>query len=110
MAKGSESTIEVRGCEVHVRRGGSGAPLLYLHGAGGTSAWLPSFDALSEKFDVIAPDHPAFALLDLSHVNEPTLAGGQMGAPHGMHPPKGASVVRGTGDCTQVVEADMVRT
>ena len=64
MAQGSESIIEVRGCKVHVRRGGSGAPLLYLHGAGGTSAWLPPFDALSEKFDVIAPDHPAFGLSD----------------------------------------------
>lgn len=64
MAQGGELAIDVRGCKVHVRRGGSGAPLLYLHGAGGTSAWLPSFDALSEKFDVIAPDHPAFGLSD----------------------------------------------
>ncbi len=64
MAQGSESIIEVRGCKVHVRRGGSGAPLLYLHGAGGTSAWLPPFDALSDKFDVIAPDHPTFGLSD----------------------------------------------
>jgi len=64
MAQGSESIIEVRGCKVHVRRGGSGAPLLYLHGAGGTSAWLPPFDALSDKFDLIAPVHPAFGLSD----------------------------------------------
>jgi pimeloyl-ACP methyl ester carboxylesterase len=62
MAQGSESKVNVLGCDVHVRRGGSGAPLLYLHGAGGTAAWLPAFDALSEKFDVIAPDHPAFGL------------------------------------------------
>ena len=64
MAQCSESKIEVRGCKVHVRRGGSGAPLLYLHGAGGTSAWLPAFDVLSDKFDVIAPDHPTFGLSD----------------------------------------------
>ena len=64
MAQGSESKIEVRGCKVHVRRGGSGAPLLYLHGAGGTTTWLPPFDSLSDKFDVIAPDHPTFGLSD----------------------------------------------
>jgi pimeloyl-ACP methyl ester carboxylesterase len=64
MAQCTESKIDVRGCKVHVRRGGSGAALLYLHGAGGTQAWLPFFDALSDKFDVIAPDHPAFGLSD----------------------------------------------
>jgi pimeloyl-ACP methyl ester carboxylesterase len=64
MAQGGESKIEVRGCNVHVRRGGSGAPLLYLHGASGTPMWLPFLDALSEKFDVIAPDHPTFGLSD----------------------------------------------
>ncbi len=37
---------------------------MYLHGAGGTSAWLPAFDALSDKLDVIAPDHPTFGLSD----------------------------------------------
>ncbi len=64
MAQGGESKIEVRGCNVHVRRGGAGVPLLYLHGAGGTAMWLPFLDALSDKFDVIAPDHPTFGLSD----------------------------------------------
>ena len=64
MAQGTEMYVEVRGCKVHVRRCGSGAPLLYLHGAGGTPGWLPSLEALSDKFDVIAPDHPAFGLSD----------------------------------------------
>jgi len=35
---------------------GAGAPILVLHGASG-AAWLPFMQALSEKFDVIAPEH-----------------------------------------------------
>ncbi len=64
MARCGETKIEVRGCKVHVRRGGSGAKLLYLHGASGIQAWLPSFDALSDRSDVIAPDHPTFGESD----------------------------------------------
>ena len=64
MAQGSESKVEVRGCKVHVRRGGAGEKLMYLHGAGGTTMWLPFLDALSDKFDVIAPDHPTFGESD----------------------------------------------
>ena len=53
MAQGGESKIEVRGCNVHVRRGGSGAKLLYLHGAGGTTMWLPFLDALNGAVDLL---------------------------------------------------------
>ena len=64
MAECSESKIDVRGCKIHMRRGGSGAPLLFLHGAGGLPGWLPFLDALSDGFDVLAPDHPTFGLSD----------------------------------------------
>ena len=64
MAQGTDTKVEVRGCDVHVRRGGTGAPLLYLHGAGGIATWMPFLDALSENFDVIAPDHPTFGQSD----------------------------------------------
>ena len=64
MAKGRESTEDIRGCKVHLRRGGAGEPLLFLHGAGGLSGWLPFLDALSDSFDVLAPDHPTFGLSD----------------------------------------------
>jgi pimeloyl-ACP methyl ester carboxylesterase len=77
MAKGTESKIEVRGCKVHVRRGGKGEPLVFLHGAGGLPGWLPFLEALSNDFDVIAPDHPTFGLSDepewLSDMNDMAL-------------------------------------
>lgn len=41
-------------------RGGSGAPLLFLHAAGGAGQWLEFHDLLSQRFEVIAPDHPGF--------------------------------------------------
>jgi len=54
------SEIDVRGLRLHVRRGGRGAPLLFLHGAQGLNGSEPGLDALSSHFDVIAPDHPGF--------------------------------------------------
>jgi pimeloyl-ACP methyl ester carboxylesterase len=52
--------IDVEGVEVAYRRKGSGAPLLYLHGAGLTRQWLPLYDRLAESFDVIVPEHPGY--------------------------------------------------
>ena len=37
-----------------------GAPLLYLHGALGVYAWTPFMEQLSQRFDLIVPDHPGF--------------------------------------------------
>jgi len=56
-----EEFIGVRGIRIKVLRGGSGAPLLYLHGAGGAGVWLPFFDLLAKDFTVLAPVHPGFA-------------------------------------------------
>jgi pimeloyl-ACP methyl ester carboxylesterase len=54
-------TIErVAACNVILLRGGSGEPLLFLHGARGGSQWLPMMDALSQHFEVFAPEHPGF--------------------------------------------------
>jgi pimeloyl-ACP methyl ester carboxylesterase len=53
-------TIEVNGCKLCLRRGGSGVPLLYLHGTDGLAEWPAMLDTLAERFDVIAPDHPGF--------------------------------------------------
>jgi pimeloyl-ACP methyl ester carboxylesterase len=60
MAEPSETTIECRGCRLLLRRVGAGAPLLYLHGAGGFSGWPPFFAKLAERHDVLVPDHPSF--------------------------------------------------
>jgi pimeloyl-ACP methyl ester carboxylesterase len=43
-------------------RRGEGKPVLVLHAAGGAGAWSPYLERLSERFDVLAPDHPGFGL------------------------------------------------
>jgi pimeloyl-ACP methyl ester carboxylesterase len=58
------SIEKIAGCKVSVRRGGAGQPLLYLHGAGGGSRWLPFMEALSQNFEVIVPEHPGFGPSD----------------------------------------------
>lgn len=52
--------VEVDGLRTAYRRKGSGQPLVFLHGAGLTRAWLPFYDKLAERFDVIVPEHPGF--------------------------------------------------
>jgi pimeloyl-ACP methyl ester carboxylesterase len=46
-----------------VWRGGSGRPIVFLHGAGGLSPKDPALARLAERFEVIAPVHPGFAHL-----------------------------------------------
>ena len=59
----STSVIAVRGCRIRLMRGGAGDPLVVLHGASGAS-WLPFMEKLSQRFDVIAPEHPGFGEAD----------------------------------------------
>ena len=63
MAEFSTSVIAVRGCRIRLLRAGAGEPLVYLHGASG-AAWLPVLQTLSQKYDVIAPEHPGFGESD----------------------------------------------
>ena len=55
MADHTTTTIAVRGCNIKLMRGGSGPPLLFLHGASGAAAWLPFMQSLAARFDVIVP-------------------------------------------------------
>ena len=64
MAEHTSEFIEVAGCKVEVLRGGQGPVLLFLHGAGGASAWAPYMDRLAETFDVIVPSHPGYGRSD----------------------------------------------
>lgn len=57
--------IPAREGDVHLLRGGSGEPLLFLHGGGGAGRWGPAHEALSRRFDVVAPDHPGFGFSDV---------------------------------------------
>lgn len=52
--------LQPAGVPVAVRRSGSGAPLLFLHGASFSRMWLPLHDRLAEELDVIAPEHPGY--------------------------------------------------
>jgi pimeloyl-ACP methyl ester carboxylesterase len=60
MADHSISTVTVRDCGIRLMRGGSGQPLLFLHGGGGAPSWLPFLARLAAKFDVLVPEHPGF--------------------------------------------------
>jgi pimeloyl-ACP methyl ester carboxylesterase len=60
----AEETLAIGGTRIRVVRGGSGPPLIFLHGASGHVGWLPFLDRLSEAFDVIAPEHPGFGRSD----------------------------------------------
>ena len=64
MASSSFKSHTIAGCSVNVMRGGKGPPLLFLHGAGGAGVWLPFMEKLSERYDVIVPDHPGFGRSD----------------------------------------------
>jgi len=46
---------DAAGITAELRRGGSGAPLLVIHGEFGVPGWLESFAQLAEHYDVIVP-------------------------------------------------------
>lgn len=49
-----------RGAAVRVLEGGSGRPLVFLHGAGGLFGENPFLDELAESFHVFAPEWPGY--------------------------------------------------
>ncbi len=53
-------TIEVNGARVALKRGGTGDPLIFLHGADGLAEWPAILDDLAARYDVIVPDLPGF--------------------------------------------------
>jgi pimeloyl-ACP methyl ester carboxylesterase len=57
----STQTVDVRGIEITLHRGGQGDPLLYLHSASAeATTWNDAFERLAARFDVLAPVHPGF--------------------------------------------------
>ena len=65
MAEGyTDEMVEVAETKLHLLRGGHGDPLLILHGAGGSRGWLQYQQALAQRFQVYAPDHPGFGESD----------------------------------------------
>ena len=54
------SELKVRDVRIRLQRAGRGPKVLFLHGAGGVPQWLPFFDALAERFELLVPEHPGF--------------------------------------------------
>jgi len=59
-----ETFESFNGCKIRLMRAGQGAPLLFLHGGGGAPVWLPFMESLSQRFDVIVPEHPGYGASD----------------------------------------------
>jgi pimeloyl-ACP methyl ester carboxylesterase len=56
--------VKVRDVTIKLHRAGQGQPVLFMHGAGGFSQWLPFFDALAEGHELFVPEHPGFGASD----------------------------------------------
>jgi pimeloyl-ACP methyl ester carboxylesterase len=56
----NDEQLDFPGGQVHLLRGGTGEPVLFLHAAGGAGRWLEFHELLATRFEVIAPDHPGF--------------------------------------------------
>ncbi|VCU68227.1 Lipase 1 precursor [Pigmentiphaga humi] len=54
------STLRIRDTALRVARGGSGRPLLFLHGPGGLAESEPALRALAGHYDCHAPEHPGY--------------------------------------------------
>jgi pimeloyl-ACP methyl ester carboxylesterase len=59
-----DEMLTVRDARVHLLSGGSGEPVLYLHGAGATNAWLPFHARLAARCRLLAPDLLGFGASD----------------------------------------------
>ena len=52
--------LKVRDVTIKLHRAGRGPTVLFLHGAGGVPQWLPFFDLLAERYELLVPEHPGF--------------------------------------------------
>src|SRR2546430_11555451 len=55
-----EAFVNVGGVQIRLLKGGSGAPLLVLHGTEGSLGWRRYIQALADQFTVYLPSHPGF--------------------------------------------------
>jgi len=56
----SRTIVTRKGIQSELREAGDGAPLVYLHGAGGLLAQEPLLDRLAERYHVYAPIWPGY--------------------------------------------------
>ncbi|MBP7688797.1 MAG: alpha/beta hydrolase [Thermoflexales bacterium] len=62
----SQQTIAIEGRSAKFWLGGTGKPLVLLHGGLGDARqhWQPTFEALADRFQILAPDLPGFGVSD----------------------------------------------
>lgn len=60
----TEQRVDVDGTSLRFQQGGTGSPVLFLHGAAGFQGWTPFFEKLGARHRVMAPEHPGFGLSD----------------------------------------------
>ena len=62
----SQQTIAIEGRRAKFWLGGTGKPLVLLHGGLGDARqhWQPTFEALADRFQILAPDLPGFGVSD----------------------------------------------
>ena len=56
----TEELVDMGASKARVLKGGSGPPLLVLHGSGGNPGWMEYHQELSQHFTVYAPSHPGY--------------------------------------------------
>jgi pimeloyl-ACP methyl ester carboxylesterase len=56
----TEAAVEVAQTRLYLLKGGTGRPLLVLHGVEGHEGWLAFHEALAEHSTVYAPAHPGY--------------------------------------------------
>lgn len=56
----TREAMEVAGATIELVKGGSGEPLLVLHGELGHPGWMSYHDSLSQNNSLIIPSHPGF--------------------------------------------------
>ena len=76
----NRTMIEVAGTQVEMFSGGSGPPLLFLHGAGGSAGWQAYHEELAKTYTVYVPSQAGFngterpdwlyTITDLCHFNQ----------------------------------------
>jgi pimeloyl-ACP methyl ester carboxylesterase len=54
------TSVKIGDVNIKLHRAGSGRKVLFLHGAGGLAQWLPFFDSLAGKFELLVTEHPGF--------------------------------------------------
>ena len=56
----TEEFAAVAGANIQYYKGGSGPPLVALHGLAGNPGWLIHHEKLAERYTVYAPSHPGY--------------------------------------------------